>query len=203
MAVTTLTPEEYEYQECEKLIQLFAELFYTRYQTRLVRGGEEPLYLPASMTGDDHQIIFARGFFTSALHELAHWCVAGEKRRELEDFGYWYLPDGRNAAQQRAFEKVEVRPQAFEQCFTLASGRKFNISADNLSGEPGDTRGFERQVHLLTYKLLFEGQLPGRAQSLFQAICQAWDNPFSAWQEQARQELARKLDHRSVGKTEA
>jgi len=203
MAVTTLTPEEHEYQEGEKLIQLFADLFYTRYQTRLVRGGEEPLYLPASMTGDDHQIIFARGYFTSALHELAHWCVAGEKRRELEDFGYWYLPDGRSAAQQRAFEKVEVRPQAFEQCFTLASGRKFNISADNLSGEPGDTRDFERQVHQLTYQLLFEDQLQGRARSLFEGICQAWENPFSTWQETARQELERKLDYRLVGKTEA
>ncbi|WP_404418648.1 elongation factor P hydroxylase [Marinospirillum sp.] len=188
-----MTPEEHEYQEGEKLIQLFAELFYDRYQTRLVRGGEEPLYLPASMTGDDHQIIFARGYFTSALHELAHWCVAGEKRRELEDFGYWYLPDGRSAAQQRAFEKVEVRPQAFEQCFTLASGRKFHISADNLSGEPGDTRNFERQVHRLTYQLLFEDQLQGRARILFDAICQTWNNPFPDWQEEARQELSEKL----------
>jgi len=188
-----LIPEKHEYQECEKLIQLFAELFYSRYKTRLVRGGEEPVYLPASMTGDDHQIIFARGYFTSALHELAHWCVAGEKRRGLEDFGYWYLPDGRSASQQRAFEKVEIRPQAFEQCFTLASGRKFHISADNLSGEPGDTRDFERQVHQLTYRLLFEGQLQNRALILFEAICQAWGNPFSAWHEEARQELAGKL----------
>lgn len=193
-----MTPEEQEYQECEKLIQLFAELFYSRYQTRLARGGDEPLYLPASLTGEDHQIIFARGYFTSALHELAHWCVAGEERRQLEDFGYWYLPDGRNAAQQRAFEKVEVLPQAYEQCFTLASGRRFNISADNLSGEPGDTRDFERQIYQRTLQLLFENQLQGRARSLFEGICQAWGNPFSDWEEKARQALEAKLERLPV-----
>ncbi|GAM69307.1 transporting ATPase [Vibrio sp. JCM 19236] len=26
------------------------------------------------------------------MHEIAHWCVAGPKRRLLEDFGYWYEP---------------------------------------------------------------------------------------------------------------
>jgi len=185
--------QQHEYLETEKLIRLFEQLFFEGYQTRLVRGGDEPLYWPARKAGETHQIIFARGYFNSALHELAHWCVAGPERRKLEDFGYWYLPDGRSAAQQRAFEKVEVRPQAYEQCFSWASGRRFHISADNLSGEPGDTRNFEEQVNRLTYQLLFQDQLQGRALILFQGICQAWQNPFAAWRDLAQQDLQSKL----------
>ncbi|WP_417667272.1 elongation factor P hydroxylase, partial [Pseudidiomarina sp.] len=41
------------------------------------------------------------------LLEMSHWCIAGEKRRQLEDYGYWYLPDGRDAQQQHAFEQAE------------------------------------------------------------------------------------------------
>src|SRR5690554_7669573 len=169
-----------EYQSCEQLIAVFEEVFYTDYQTRLVRGGDEPIYLPASLTGTDNQIVFARGFFSSGLHEIAHWCVAGAERRLLEDFGYWYVPDGRNEAQQRAFEKVEVQPQAYEQCFTLAVGRPFNISADNLNGKPGATHAFEMEVHRLTLALLFDAKLTGRAKQFFDALCAAWQNPFAA-----------------------
>ncbi|WP_114416516.1 elongation factor P hydroxylase [Marinospirillum perlucidum] len=188
-----MTHQDSEYRDCEQLIRVFAEVFYDRYRTRLVRGGDEPLYLPASITGGDHQIIFARGFFTSALHELAHWCVAGEKRRQLEDFGYWYLPDGRTPEQQREFEKVEVLPQAYEHCFTLASRRRFHISADNLSGNPGDTRGFERQVYRLTQQFLEQESLLGRAGELFNALCTAWQHPFSQWKEEALEGIRERL----------
>ncbi len=58
--------------------------------------------------------------------------MAGEARRRLPDFGYWYAPDGRTAAQQQAFERVEIKPQALECLFTLACGRHFQVSQDNL-----------------------------------------------------------------------
>lgn len=183
-----------EYQSCEQLIHLFETTFYADYQTRLVRGGDEPIYLPASLTGSDNQIIFARGFFSSGLHETAHWCVAGAERRKLEDFGYWYVPDGRNETQQRAFELVEVHPQAYEQCFTLAVGRPFNISADNLTGKPGATDAFELNVHRLTFALLFENQLTGRAKQFFDALCDAWHQPFSSWQAAAKQRLLNRIE---------
>ncbi len=182
-----------EYQSCEQLIAVFEEVFYTDYQTRLVRGGDEPIYLPASLTGTTNQIVFARGFFSSGLHEIAHWCVAGAERRLLEDFGYWYVPDGRNEAQQRAFEKVEVYPQAYEQCFALAVGRPFNISADNLNGKPGATHAFEMEVHRLTLALLFDAKLTGRAKQFFDALCVAWQNPFAAWQSTAYKRLKNRL----------
>lgn len=64
--------------------------------------------------------------------EQSHWCIAGEQRRQLEDFGYWYEPDGRNHAQQEKFLSVEVKPQALEKIFSQAAAYPFQVSLDNL-----------------------------------------------------------------------
>ena len=136
------------------LIDVFGALFATTENTLLVAGCDEPFYQAARSSDDYHQVIFAHGFFNSALHEVAHWCIAGLKRRQKDDYGYWYAPDGRTAEQQRQFERVEIRPQALEQCFAWACGRSFMVSADNLSGEPGSTADFERAVHELTLRML-------------------------------------------------
>jgi len=84
-------------------------------------------------------VIFAHGFYASALHEVAYWCIAGEKRRQLVDYGYWYCPDGRDIQTQHQFENVEIKPQALEWLFCVASDFPFNVSCDNLQGdcEPG------------------------------------------------------------------
>ncbi|PKH78405.1 elongation factor P hydroxylase [Psychrobacter sp. 4Bb] len=112
------------------LIQLFNTLFADQ-QVILARSNDEPEYFPAQ-DNEPARIEFAHGFFASALHEISHWCVAGDARRQLSDFGYWYAPDGRSAAQQQAFERVEIKPQALECLFTLACGRNFQVSQDNL-----------------------------------------------------------------------
>ncbi|WP_412726160.1 elongation factor P hydroxylase [Alteromonas sp. D210916BOD_24] len=127
------------------LIALFNRTFED-FNTRLVLGEDEPIYLPAGHACEYHQIVFAHGFFASALHEIAHWCIAGEQRRLLEDYGYWYCPDGRNEQQQSDFEKVEVKPQAIEWAFTEAAGRKFQVSTDNLNGAEPDRVGFTQNV---------------------------------------------------------
>ncbi|WP_459782603.1 elongation factor P hydroxylase, partial [Photobacterium sp. R1] len=88
------------------LITLFNRTFLTRFNTELVLGGDEPIYLPADTEHPHHRIVFARGYFASALHEIAHWCIAGPERRLKEDYGYWYLPDGRDTEQQAVFEQV-------------------------------------------------------------------------------------------------
>ena len=112
------------------LIQLFNALFADQ-QVILVRNNGEPEYFPAQHN-EPARIEFAHGFFASALHEISHWCVAGAARRRLPDFGYWYAPDGRSEAQQHAFERVEIKPQALECLFTLACKRHFQVSQDNL-----------------------------------------------------------------------
>ncbi|WP_435102519.1 elongation factor P hydroxylase [Arhodomonas sp. AD133] len=144
------------------LIALFDDEFAERENTRLVRGGDEPLYLPADDECPHHRVIFAHGFFASALHEIAHWCIAGAARRRLVDYGYWYQGDGRDAATQALFERVEASPQALEWVFSLAAGSPFRVSFDNLDGAAGDIEAFRRRVHARLAAYLSHG-LPPRA----------------------------------------
>ncbi|MEW6989544.1 elongation factor P hydroxylase [Colwelliaceae bacterium 6441] len=148
---------------------LFNQCFYAPYRTKLVKGEEEPVYLPANEHCADHQIIFAHGFYSSALHEISHWCLAGAARRQLEDFGYWYLPDGRNAEQQKSFEQVEIKPQAIEWAFCVAAKKQFNVSADNLSGVEVDTFNFKLSV-LQQVKAYLTHGFPARAQQFIDAL---------------------------------
>ena len=150
------------------LISLFNSTFED-FNTRLVLGDDEPIYIPAGKDKSYHQIVFAHGFFSSALHEIAHWCIAGKKRRLLEDYGYWYCPDGRNETQQADFEKVEIKPQAIEWAFTEAAGRRFQVSTDNLNGAEPDREGFTKNVaaQLALYKA--DG-FPPRAERFINAL---------------------------------
>ena len=118
----------------KQLEALFWETFFRRYKTVLKGGAEEPLYQPSEEPGTPHCIYYREDFISSALHEVAHWCLAGEERRQQVDFGYWYMPDGRDNEQQKHFESVEVKPQALEWMFSEAAGHTFNFSADNLNG---------------------------------------------------------------------
>ncbi|MCG6230651.1 elongation factor P hydroxylase [Vibrio furnissii] len=152
------------------LITIFNETFFASFNTQLELGGDEPIYLPADDRVAYHRIIFARGFYASALHEIAHWCVAGPERRLLEDFGYWYEPDGRTEAVQAAFEKVEVRPQAYEWILSRSAGFPFTVSCDNLNGdfEP-DRLAFMHTVHQEVLRILADG-LPQRVKMLSEAL---------------------------------
>jgi elongation factor P hydroxylase len=111
-----------------------------------VGGGEEPEYIPATDRNSEHKIIFTRDYFASALHEVAHWCIAGEQRRLLPDYGYWYAPDGRTVDQQKKFEQVEAKPQALEWLFSRACGSPFKLSVDNLSSDMGVSHNFKVSV---------------------------------------------------------
>lgn len=142
----------------EDLIGLFDDEFRDSESTILVPGDAEPIYLPADAEHPHHRVVFAHGFYASALHEIAHWCIAGPARRLLVDYGYWYRPDGRTASEQAEFERVEARPQAIEWAFALAAGFKFNVSADNLSVEPVDLAAFRRRV--------------------YDELCRCWDSGF-------------------------
>lgn len=158
------------------LIGLFNVLFKDTH-TVLVRGGNEPEYI-ASKNHTPHQIIFAHGYFQSALHEIAHWCVAGKKRRQLDDFGYWYCPDGRDEHKQRQFEQVEITPQATECLFTLALDRKFNVSLDNLDADFDTSFStFKQDVYHKAYRLIHGTDKLSidakRLLSVFLAICQS------------------------------
>lgn len=154
----------------DDLIMLFNDLFRAKHRTVLVRGSDEPEYLPATEPDGCASIIFAHGYYASALHEISHWCIAGEYRRTLRDFGYWYCPDGRSAEQQRAFEKAEVKPQALEWLFSVAAGARFHVSVDNLSGSGAwDEGAFRRNVTAQANDYLKQG-MPARAGLFFHKL---------------------------------
>lgn len=152
------------------LIKVFNQTFLDTYNTELTLGGDEPIYLPASEGYNKHRIAFARGYFASALHEIAHWCIAGPKRRLLEDYGYWYEPDGRTADVQAEFEKVEIKPQAVEWILSASCGFRFQVSCDNLSSncEP-DRVGFTNKVREQVLIYLEQG-MPERTKVLSDAL---------------------------------
>lgn len=131
----------------------------------MVGGFDEPEYIPGNAS-QPASIRYRFDYVQSALHEVAHWCVAGEARRKLHDYGYWYAPDGRNAAQQAKFYEVESRPQALEWLFSSAAGISFRPSLDNLSLGGGE---------LLPLPVEFTQRLKGYALEYLRSIQASMD----------------------------
>lgn len=167
------------------LIDIFNDCFGISFNTRLVLGNDEPIYLPANASdiGIDAkpyaQVVFAHGYYASALHEIAHWCLAGEERRKEIDFGYWYTPDGRTKAQQEAFQKVEIKPQAIEWALCLSAGFKFNVSCDNINGDEfgkqPDRHEFQQEIYNQVLKYLERG-FPPRATFLMTKLAKFYQS---------------------------
>ena len=158
------------FADVTELVRIFNNLFITLEGTELVVGADEPLYLPASETGGLCQVISRFDYFSSALHEISHWCIAGKERRKLIDFGYWYEPDGRSDQQQREFEKVEIKPQALEWIMTEACGMRFRLSVDNIAQpDVGASKEFICEVAQQAADYIENG-LPERANLFVQAL---------------------------------
>ena len=173
--------------DIHELIALFGALFGESDGTELVRGDKEPVYLPRDAAWPQDRVVFAHGFFASALHEVAHWCVAGRARRRLPDYGYWYQPDGRSPDEQRAFEAVEVKPQALEWLFSRAADLPFHFSADNLDAGGAVTSAawlqFQRNVAAQAQSYLTRG-LPARAARFARALSERYGTT-DAWRDGA------------------
>jgi elongation factor P hydroxylase len=148
----------------KELTESFQRVFLPRANTCLIGGYEEPVYVP-SRDGAPAEIRFTRDYIRSALHEVAHWCIAGEARLGLQDYGYWYRPDGRTPEEQSEFFRFEVRPQALEWVFSRRCGIEFAVSVDNLDGRTSrsELEQFERQV-ALQREIYESGGMPPRAQ---------------------------------------
>ena len=145
--------------------QAFADCFADT-GTRLCGGFDEPFY----RAGPPAEIHYREDYVRSALHECAHWCVAGAERRLQDDYGYWYTADGRNAAQQQAFEDVEVVPQAIESLFCEALAIPFAPSVDNLTGETTDTHAFAARIRRKADSLRAQPHRFIRAQRFIQRL---------------------------------
>ena len=156
-----------EQPDAGQLIRLFNSVFGVSDGTVLIGGAAEPYYQP----GAPHRIYFRADYVRSALHEIAHWCIAGERRRRLPDYGYWYSPDGRDDSKQCAFFTVEARPQAIERCFCEAIGVSFSPSVDSVGVEiePQQLRHFEARLDDWCSRFQCTG-LPSRAARFVSAL---------------------------------
>lgn len=154
---------------CARLEALFFETFTQEFHTLLKGGAEEPFYQAAN-AGAPAIIHYRHDFVASALHEIAHWCLAGAARRQQDDYGYWYAADGRDLAQQQLFEQVEVKPQALELLFSRACGLPFRVSVDNLALPEHDASNFAFKVEQQAMAWLEQGGLPPRAVSWIAAL---------------------------------
>jgi hypothetical protein len=156
--------------EALQISQIFNHSFQASHQTVLIGQGDEPVYWPATPESRWHRVVFRADYAASALHEAAHWCLAGHRRRTQEDYGYWYHGQ-RDANQQAAFEQVEVRPQALEWIFSEAAGMPFRVSCDNFNEAFLNRQRFQYQVQAEALALLAQG-LPARAARFAHGLAQ-------------------------------
>ena len=163
------------------VVDVFDKLFNKPYRTCLIGGAEEPLYKPAAHSDQLHRLFFREDYLSSALHEVAHWSIAGPHRLLKQDYGYWYRPDGRSSHEQRLFEKVEVKPQALEWMFSIACGHDFSISLDNLNGSGRDDADsrllFRRAISNQCINWCKSEKLPTRAYQFIQGLMEAFSTP--------------------------
>lgn len=141
--------------------------------TVLLGGAPEPLYLPGA--ADRPAVIrYTLDFAPSALHEIAHWCLADAAARRRVDYGLWYEPPPRPAAAQARFYAAEVPVQALELLLCRACGVPFNFSADNPGADGGPARRrFEEQV-LAAHGTLLAGGPNLRARAVLEALNPGW-----------------------------
>lgn len=192
--------------DSRRLEEIFAALFRVSTNTCLVGGVGEPVYLPAlcsdeqsitASTEHQNRLCYREDYFASALHEVAHWCIAGQARRRLKDFGYWYQADGRDSQSQQAFESVEVKPQALEFLFSVAAGYRFTVSVDNLANNNLPSSFFSAAL-LDQVDSYLGGQVPPRANLFLRAlyrefdVCKSYDQ-YLALASTARDDLASAL----------
>jgi len=131
------------------------------HNVRLIGGAVEPLYLPAG-PATPAIIRYTQDYPRSALHELAHWCLAGRERRRQIDYGYWYLPPPRSRVQQAQFMAAEVRVQALECLFARACDLTFRVSVDDFDITTAEEVAFAETVAEKARCLAASG-LPRRA----------------------------------------
>lgn len=154
-------------------------------QLQFAEVDTEPLYTP-----DPPTLHFMRGSIPSLLHEFAHWCIAGEKRRKLQDYGYWYEPANRHLSDQSRFQEAEVYPQAVECLLSVSVGREFVASFDNFSISPQQRYDFAVAVGTKLQDLARRDISP-RIDQLIRALARqcATESKFEDFLQICRQEI--------------
>lgn len=63
----------------EQLIEIFNSCFADEFNTRLIKGDDEPIYLPADAEAPYNRIVFAHGFYASAIHGFRTGVLPGKR----------------------------------------------------------------------------------------------------------------------------
>lgn len=149
------------------------DLTFAAFDVRMRGGFEEPVYLPAGhpdlLDATTAEVRFSHDYAASALHEAAHWCIAGVERRALVDYGYEYLAPPRDARVKARFFDLEARTQALECLFARAAGLPFRPSLDDLTATSADLGHFATRIEAACRKLRSTG-LPRRAARFVDAL---------------------------------
>jgi elongation factor P hydroxylase len=151
-----------------RIADTFNRVFGASHRTRMVGGSAEPLYEPAG-EARPAQIEFTHDYPASALHEAAHWCIAGATRRRLRDYGYSYTPGPRDPGSRAAFFARECDAQAVEALLAEACGVRFVVSADDFAASSAELEAFERNVRAAIERRRTRG-LPPRAERFRTAL---------------------------------
>ncbi|CAG9296926.1 elongation factor P hydroxylase [Celerinatantimonas diazotrophica] len=159
------TDDEY----CQDLINMFVGIL-----PNLTIEGEadEPFY-QAPRANSNAILYFRSNYPRSLLHEMSHYCLAGDRRRDLDDFGYWYTPCGRTTEEQLRFEVVEARPQGLEKLMCEIVGIKFSPSTDDFSGRP-PSESFLQHLELAYQEMLVNP--PPTANKVLSGMRSYWVN---------------------------
>jgi hypothetical protein len=156
-----------------RIAQVFNAQFLVTHNTMMSGGAAEPLYEPA-VGSQPSRILFTYDYPASALHEAAHWCLAGRARRGLRDYGYWYVPGPRNTQQRREFFAAEAPVQALEAIFAQACNVRFVVSADDFAASPEELEEFTGHIEQRIAQR--RQRLPERARSFAEALTRAFAN---------------------------
>ena len=151
------------------IARCFNQLFARSEHCVLLGGATEPFYFAARAP---HRSVlrYREDFAASALHEAAHWCIAGRARRAQHDFGYWYAPPPRSPSAQARFLEVEAKAQALERRFSWAAGIDFEPSLDDVEGlTRGAMESFAQRIELAHQRWCERG-LPDRASAFERSL---------------------------------
>ena len=141
-------------------------LAFVDYKVVMNGGHAEPLYVPGVRVAEIH---YTQDHAASALHEAAHWCTAGQRRRRLKDYGYFYSPPPRTEVDRARFEAVEVEAQSMELLFSEAAGLLFQPSTDDVDAPTNGLDTFSHRILLRARERRRLG-LPERAEKFMTAL---------------------------------
>ncbi len=141
-------------------------LVFVDYKVVMNGGHAEPLYIPSVRIAE---IQYRQDYTASALHEAAHWCIAGQRRRRLKDYGYFYSPPPRTQLDSARFEAGEVEAQSMELLFSEAAGLRFQPSADDVNAPINGLDAFSHRILIRARERRRLG-LPERAQKFVTAL---------------------------------